>query len=125
MAYLDPADQPELVFGLVAPVGAPLDFVGRTLSQALGEQGYDTNTLRLSDYLEVFRLRTPHPAASASPFERLWALMSRGNELREAVGRGEALALVAVAQMHNLRDGGSSWPPGCSKSWRQASWTRT
>lgn len=99
---LAPVGKPELVFGLVAPVGTPLRYVEQLLTEALGKQGYRPEIIKMSSFLRGFSLPTPYPTEDHNPAERLNRLMSRGNELREQYG-SEALALIAMAHIAQQR----------------------
>jgi deoxycytidylate deaminase len=97
-------ENPELVFGLVGPLGSPMTRVTKLLSSGLDAFGYNAEEIRLSNFLSVYgNLPTPHPAADDPPFKRWMALMSRGNELREQLKRGDALAMHAAAAINQKR----------------------
>lgn len=55
---MNPVDQKmknaELVFGLVAPIGTDATKVAENLASQLGEFGYNTQTVRLSDFIEPY-----------------------------------------------------------------------
>jgi len=95
--------QPELVFGLVGALGSPMGKVVDLLTSKLGEVGYDAEEIRLSDFLDAYELPTVRPEVSDSPYVRYSRLMSRGNELRELLGRGDALAMHAAVKIYNRR----------------------
>lgn len=104
MAIIDPAElegivDPELIFAFVAPVGTPLQHLSRLLEISLTKFEYDADSVRLSDFLEGFALPTPHPVSKDGEYVRIDSLMSRGNELRQLLGGGEALALVCAAHI--------------------------
>src|SRR5690606_1180970 len=94
--------QPELVIGLVAAVGTPLEYVSRVVGKLLEERCYKTEVIRFSELLSSVTLTTPIPS-SESRYERLMSLMDRGNELRRIAGGGEVLALMAAAQINDRR----------------------
>ena len=106
-ATLDVVDSPELIFGLVAPLGAPLKPVSNALEDTLSEHGYETKMIRLSRYLEesILSLETPPPCQNMKESERLDTLMTRGNELRKV--RSDALALLAANEIMGYRSGES------------------
>jgi deoxycytidylate deaminase len=108
MAIIDPAElegivDPELIFAFVAPVGTPLQHLSRVLEEALGRFQYESESIRLSDFLESFALPTPHPGPKDGEYVRIESLMSRGNELRQLLGGGEALALLCAAHINAQR----------------------
>lgn len=96
-----PEDHSELVIALVGAVGTDLTMVGTEIAAELGEYGFDTHPLRLSDYLA-------EQAASDFrdlPFdERVWAGMTEGDKLRQRWERGDALALHAVSDIVATRE---------------------
>jgi deoxycytidylate deaminase len=98
-AKLEGVHRPEILFAWVAAVGTPLEHLSRVLGDALRTHGYHPRTIRLSDFLKGFTLPTPQPDAEASEYRRLDHLMSRGNELRERMGGGEALALLGAVHI--------------------------
>jgi hypothetical protein len=102
-SLLEGVEKPELVIGFVAPVGTPLTHLCNILTSQLKELGYQSEEIHLSKFLSEFLLNTDEPVAGASDFFRINTLMTRGNELREAMGGGEALALVAAADIQSRR----------------------
>lgn len=108
MSIIDPSllegvEKPELVIGFVAPVGTPLTHLCSILIRELDKLDYQGEEIHLSRFLSEFLLNTDEPVAGASDFIRINTLMTRGNELREAMGGGEALALVAAADIQSRR----------------------
>lgn len=108
-----PEAQTELVIGLVAAVGTDADLVADLIQTELTDYRYDSQVLRLSDYLaeldavEDFRDR-PYD-------ERVWAGMDAGNLLRREWEHGDALALWAISDIVAERDARSAervpiWP---------------
>lgn len=110
--YLKGVDNPEVVIGLVAPLGAPIDNIVAILKKRLETVGYETIEVRLSSFLGAYdSLPTPHPQQSAPAVERWNSLMSRGDELRDKLKRGDALAMhaaAAIASHRPARSGGGS-----------------
>jgi deoxycytidylate deaminase len=92
--------EPEIVIGLVAGVGAPLDDVQDLIRRELAALGYDAEVLHLSEFTRHFDLATAMPRAGAGEAARIDALMNRGNEAREITGRNDILALAAIAEIH-------------------------
>ena len=71
--------KPELVLGLVGPLGAPVDKVSELLTQSLKAVDYTSHVIRLSTFLGAYgSLPTAHPDAEAEPADRWNRLMSRG-----------------------------------------------
>src|SRR5215510_7126325 len=96
----------ELVFGLVAPVGADLEALEVDLSNQLRQYGYTPNPIRLSLLLDG--VRDLDVALKHAPeFDRLMSHMDGGNRLRAKAGSGEVLALWAMAEIKNQRVAGN------------------
>lgn len=95
--------RPELVLGLVAAVGTPLDRVQASLAKQLERFEYQTEVLHLSEYANRFSLPTKPPGKSAGEAARINAMMNRGNEARHKTGRADILALVAIADIRVKR----------------------
>jgi deoxycytidylate deaminase len=101
---VSPDSYPELIFGLVGPLGADLHSVSRHLSEALRHVDYDAQSVRLS------RLMSELPVAPWSSLpengpadESLDAFMTAGNALRSTLKRGDALALMGIAAIREYR----------------------
>jgi deoxycytidylate deaminase len=92
---------PELFFGLAGAVGANLELVEQTLASKLGEVGYQTTPVRFSDLLHNF-VRWQHLESVTFEDERIEKHMAAGRRLRELFGRGDALALTAVAKLQRV-----------------------
>src|SRR5436190_11232796 len=92
----------ELVFGLVAPVGADLERLEADLVDLLRLYGYSPNPIRLSALLRkvpghgVELKETPE-------FDRINSFMDAGNALRERSRSEEVLAAWALVQIRNMR----------------------
>jgi deoxycytidylate deaminase len=96
----DPAA--ELVFGLVAPVGADLDQLQAALVDQLGLYGYHANPIRLSELLtKVQGLGVT--LKDAPELERVRSYMDAGNALRQRTKAEEILALWAMAKIKEKR----------------------
>ena len=97
---------PELFFGLVAAIGTDLDRVTDILIAALVDVAYDTQVVRLSDLLKEIR---SGPALDESTREnRYRTYMAKGTYLREQTKRGDALAVMAVRRVQQLRATGGA-----------------
>lgn len=95
-------DQNELIIALVAAVGADVGMVAEELAIELSEYAYDSDLLRLSNYLaEEFG----EDFFAVKKFdEALWDAMTAGDTLRNDWGRGDALVLHAISDIVVTRD---------------------
>ena len=93
----------KIVIGLVAPLGTPLNYIYTIIENQLKNYEYESSKVRLSDFLEGFDLKTPHPKASDSDYIRIRSLMDRGDQLRSLLGGNEALSLLAAAEINSQR----------------------
>jgi len=92
----------ELVFGLVAPVGADLETLEQDLANQLRQYGYTPNPIRLSVLLKGVQ-DLDIELREATEYERLVSFMDAGNRLRERAGAGEILAVWAMASIKDRR----------------------
>jgi hypothetical protein len=93
----------ELVFGLVAPVGADLERLEADLVDLLGLYGYATNPIRLSALLR----KVPGLGVElkeAPEVDRINSYMDAGNALRERSNSEAILAAWALLQIKKMRD---------------------
>ena len=77
-SLLQGIDKPELFFGVVSPVGAPLPQVINALRKELTDLGYECVELKLSDYLSRFLLPSLTPTTNVdlpnTEFNRIHSL---------------------------------------------------
>lgn len=97
---LIPTPYPELVFGLVGPVGVDLEPVISVLARNLKDFSYTSSTIKLSKKIEeIFGSNHNLEAEDI----RIPALMDEGTKLREKSGRGDAVALLGIAEIKRIR----------------------
>jgi len=93
----------DIVVGLVAPIGTDLDPVCRALASSFERLGYSSQQVRLSQHLdevqEVFQLDLNHTTEE----QRYEKYMTAGNKFRRAMERGDALSMVGVGALRELR----------------------
>ena len=100
--------RPELVIGIVAAAGTPIERVAGSLEAALKNSRYEPETLHLSRYTERFKLSSPAVPSNPEYVEYLDSSMNRGTEARETTGRDDVLALTAIADIHLKRRSGTN-----------------
>lgn len=101
MDILTPNEYPELVFGFVSPVGVSLEPVISALTKELQALGYKAEPIRLSKQIESF-FGTDHSEKSED--QRIDELMDEGTRLRTESGRGDAVALLGIAEIMRRRE---------------------
>lgn len=98
---LTPLRHPELVFGLVGPVGVNLEPVIAVLKSQLNAFNYRTHVVRLSKQIEEF-FSSSHNNMPED--ERIEALMREGTRLRVEGDQGAAVAILGLAAIKQIRD---------------------
>jgi deoxycytidylate deaminase len=97
---LSPRPCPEVVIGLVGPVGIDLDPIVAAISRQLEAVQYAAKPIRLSAKLgEFFTEDHSHKPED----ERIASLMDAGTRLREKSERGDAVALLGIAEIRRIR----------------------
>ncbi len=87
--------RPELVFGLVGPLGVDLDQIYKSLSTSLNAVGYSSEKIVISKALsEVLGLEKT--VRHEPEYERVISHMDVGDELRSRVGGGAAAILTTI-----------------------------
>lgn len=97
---LSPMPFPEIVIGLVGPVGIDLNPIVSSLERQLEAVQYNAKTIRLSEKIEEF-FGQSH--SDMPEHERIGKLMDLGTKLREESERGDAVALLGVAEIARIR----------------------
>lgn len=99
---------PELVIGLIGPVGTDLARVVGALSDSLKRFSYTTSEIRLSTLLRDLGLGDNLDGMQED--QRIDTLMNAGDALRQSMNHGGALALLATQaiRLHRLEAHGKS-----------------
>lgn len=93
---------PELVFGLVGPLGVDLDLVISALSEELSDVGYTSVVIRLSAFIQSFHnLETV--LSEKYEDECIRTHMKAGTEIRRKTLWPDILALFAIARIREER----------------------
>lgn len=100
---LRPLNAPELVFGLVSPIGADLELVIDVLTSELRNVNYTADLVRISDIFSSIK-ETKDLLNFRSEEKRIDSHMSAGTWLREKFGRGDILSLFALAKIREIRE---------------------
>lgn len=98
---LSPVSHPELVFGLVGPVGVNLEPLIAVLYRELLAVGYKATTVQLSRQIENF-FGSDHSHETED--KRILNLMDEGTRLRTESGCGDAVAWLGIAEIRRIRN---------------------
>lgn len=91
---------PELIFGLVAPIGVDLDLVSKFLTDALAEMKYAIHSLSLTKLMREIPLTLP---LDATPYvAAVKEKIAYANSIREKYG-DEAMAALAISAIRAYR----------------------
>lgn len=91
----------ELVIGLIGALGTNFTSVQGIIEARLRELNYKANVIRVSDFFRNFNLKTK--LFENPEYQRIRSHMEAGNEIREALGNGNALARLSVLEIQSLR----------------------
>lgn len=97
---LSPDPHPELVFGIVGPIGVDLEPVISVLCRELLAVGYTTCPIQLSRQIESF-FGSDHRHETED--KRISNLMDEGTRLRSESGWGDAVAWLGIAEIRRIR----------------------
>lgn len=97
---LSPVRAPELIFGLIAPIGVDLELVSSVLAETLREVHYDTHMLRLTALMREMPIDLPLDATTY--VESYRQRIAFANEVRRRFG-DNALAALAVSAIRAFR----------------------
>lgn len=95
------APAPELIFGLVGPIGVDLELVTDLLSEALRDVAYNVTTLRITQLMREVPTETvicerPH-------IESFRSRIQYANRVCELLERSDALAILAISAIREVR----------------------
>ncbi|MEX0921455.1 MAG: anti-phage dCTP deaminase [Rhodovibrionaceae bacterium] len=99
--FLVPDTGPELVVGLVAPIGTDLSIVENVLREEFEKVGYESECLHVSKLMKDSKIELK---LKESPLEtRYKTYMDAGNKIRRKMRRNDALALLSIAAIKKRR----------------------
>jgi deoxycytidylate deaminase len=96
-----PHGLPELFFAIVRAIGTDVTDLVRDLQAILDGALFRVHEIRISSHLATLRL--PLTVRTETEFERYRSLMNAGDLLRASTGRGDAAALLAIAEISRQR----------------------
>jgi len=100
---LTPSGSPEIVIGIVGPIGVDRQKVTNTINAELKEYGYQSITIKLSELMQSLP-EIQSLTEFADEFDRIDSLMNIGNDLRAKAEMGDALALLAILKIQEERE---------------------
>jgi len=100
LSLLKPVADPEIVFGLVGPIGVELQPVIDAIQQELATK-YRSKTIKLSELIEDF---FDVDFSKEPDHLRIRKLMHLGTHLRQQSGLGEAVGLLGIQEIDRIRD---------------------
>ena len=95
-------NRPEIVIGIVSPVGVDLELTFTCLASALDNIArYDTRTVRVSELIDEFR--RPEDDEEDPSCNRLRRLMNTGDRLRQQSEENAICAMLAIMAIRQIR----------------------
>lgn len=98
---LSPASKPELIFGIIAPAGTDRNQVISEINSEMQEYGYTTHHIKISELIknhEIWKAATIENEA-----QRIEQLMDLGNEIRKRSKLADAMAIMAISKIVDIR----------------------
>jgi len=95
------APAPELVFGLVGPIGVDLDLLTSILSDALKDVGYTSKTVRITKLMR--EIPTDIEIVSKPYIDSFKSRIAYANKVREILQRSDAMAILAISAIREFR----------------------
>ena len=100
----DPKAQPELVFGLVGPLGTDLELVGAHLKGALAQVRYGCEVFRLSHFMREIMAEPWSKLRDGPEDEVIKTHIAGGNALRRRLRRKDAMAMLGIGALREHRE---------------------
>jgi deoxycytidylate deaminase len=99
----DSSSTPELIFGLVGPLGTDLAAVGQVLQDTLTQVGYASAVHRLSKLMRDLSGQPWDQLKDGPRDETIAAHMTAGNRLRHTLNRNDAVAMLGLIAIQEYR----------------------
>lgn len=97
--FLKDIHYPELVFGLVGPIGVNMDDVQQSLTEALSQVGYRTELIHLTQLLKKYEQGVHGPQNSTIYADKI----ATANAFCSTAGNGAAMAALAIHEIREIR----------------------
>ena len=95
--------QPELIFGLVGPLGTDTSLVEKHLGAVLRQVGYRHETFRLSRLMREIPFTPWNQLCDRARDMEIQQHIAAGNELRRRLRQNDALALLGIGALREYR----------------------
>lgn len=107
------SDFPELIFGLVGPIGVNMAIVERKLEEALLAVGYESHRIKLSDLMRRIAVDGCGIDDGADPVKHFSSRIRYANAVRKKCHDDAALAALAIVDIREtrVRHWGDQHPP--------------
>jgi len=92
---------PEIIFGIVGPIGVHIDSVVAALSKSLQDVGYQSYPIHLTQFITDKRIKIE--VDESSYFKRYESLIRYGNEFRRIANSAAAIAGIGIARIREHR----------------------
>lgn len=108
--FLHKLKNSEIIIGLVGAVGTNLNLVTTIIKEELNEFNYQTDTIIISDIISELPRWQEKLKVITNERSRISTMMELGDLIREEVNGGDALAMLSVANIQEIRSkkGGSA-----------------
>ncbi|WP_372985488.1 anti-phage dCTP deaminase [Marinobacter sp.] len=100
---LEPSGSPELMIGIVGPAGVDRQKICDAVERELFHYGYESKTIKLSSLIKQVNFFKDSIEDHGDEFKRINSLMDAGNDLRKYSKHGDALALLAISEIVQIR----------------------
>lgn len=100
----DSNTRPELAFGIVGPLGTDVSLVEEHLRDALSSVLYKSETLRLSRLMREIPKEPWSLLKDDARDQEIESHIDAGNDLRRVLGRNDALALLGLSALREIRE---------------------
>lgn len=97
------SDGPEIIVGLVSPVGSNLHCVVAALQDELAAANYGAIVVKVSSLLHQLQRYEKLGQGNSSEYHRIKRHMKAGTELRTTTGNGGIMALLATGEIRQRR----------------------
>lgn len=102
--FAELTEWPELIFGLVGPIGVNMGIVEQKLKEALISVGYSPKPIRLTALMEQIPIEGMEVSKASDPVSHYESRIAYANAVRRKCENDAALAALAVDQIRNLRE---------------------